>query len=49
MQDRKMIVLQNDTIKLTNLPISNYLCSFIWPIIESYWVCLTYLFTIQEE
>lgn len=28
---------------------ANFLCSLIWPIIESYWASLVYLFTLETN
>ena len=44
-----VISVKEGVIRVTDEPFCNFLCSLIWPIVESYWLTCVYMFTLKEN
>ena len=47
---REMITAHGMTIVAnTNSELANIICSLVWPLVESYWMVLLYLFKLHKQ
>lgn len=40
----KVLAVEQDKVKVIDDKMVTYLCSLCWPLVESYWVTIVYIF-----
>jgi glycerone phosphate O-acyltransferase/fatty acyl-CoA reductase len=51
MEEREIFKLENDKVKVHEKgnQMMGFLCSLIWPLIECYWMCSVYIFSLKNK